>query len=195
MNKCRPPPLIPTTVCSLLKSLYPFWDVDSSSVQELTGYEDRNYYFRGRQEIIEDAVGCSDSNRSRLNSKWEEFVFKVSHLTNSCELLEGVNEVMDHLRCKEFDCSSAIVNRHGKKISLLSDNQLISGNPTTRAGRSAQYPVRVLTYIPGVMVEDMQMTHKLAYDIGELAGRVDKALLVRSPIPVTLSLKLHTPSL
>ena len=48
MNKNRPPNLDSTAICSLLEGLYPFKDVDRCSVTELPGYEDRNFYFKGR---------------------------------------------------------------------------------------------------------------------------------------------------
>lgn len=167
MNDNRPPNLDSEAICSLLKELYPFEDVDRSSVKELPGYEDRNFYFKGR--LNPEAVSCAT----------EEFILKVSHLTNSCELLEGVNEVMDHLKSRDFRCNYAIRNNSGEKIALLSENQLLRGNPSMRTGRAAQYPVRVLTYVPGETLEAVQITPRLAFDVGMLAGSIDKALLVR----------------
>lgn len=160
-----------TVVCSLVKRLYPFQDVDKTSVKQLPGYEDRNFYFKGH---LEDDF----ASYSEITS--QEFVFKVSHTSNSRELLEGVNEVMDHLCRKGFLCSFAISNRFGKKIAMLSDNQLSRGDPWVRTGgRCAQYPVRVLIYVPGETLDPTQVTPEQAFHIGRLAGSIDKALLVR----------------
>ena len=126
----------------------------------------------GETSLLSSSPACL---RDAVN---EEFILKVSHITNSCELLEGVNEAMDHLRYKGFNCSCAILNRCGNKILKMSENQLIRGYPDTRTGRGAQYPLRVLTYIPGETLEAVPMSSKLAYEIGKLAGDIDKALLV-----------------
>ena len=180
MIRARPPSLDSVAVCSLLRHLYPFNNIDEESVKQLPGYEDRNFYFKGYLEI--------DSTMGALKAKitsapdiscYDEFIFKVSHITNSFDVLQGINKVMDHIRCKGFHCSYAIVNRSGEKITLLSENQLVRGNPNVRTGRGAQYPVRVLKYISGEILQDVQLTPKLVYGIGELAGSIDKALLVR----------------
>ena len=169
MDKNRPPNLDSTAISSLLEGLYPFKNVDKSSVKELSGYEDRNFYFKGRLTEDNGAVSCAN----------EEFILKVSHLTNSCELLEGINEVMDHLKSKDFRCNYAIRNTNGEKIVLLSENQLLRGDPSMRTGRGAKYPVRVLTFVPGETLEAVQITPNQAFDVGVLAGSIDKALLVR----------------
>lgn len=173
MSKNRPPCLDSTTICSLLKRLYPFKSVDKSSVKQLQGYEDRNFYFRGLTDLAHDGSVTSTSD-----SAIEEFILKVSHITNSSELLEGVNEVMDHLHHKGFRCSHAIRNHSGKKIALLSENQLVRGDPNARTGRCVKYPIRVLVYVPGETLEAVSLTPKLAFGIGELAGSINKALLV-----------------
>jgi hypothetical protein len=157
--------------------LYPFKVVDEDSVSQLPGYEDRNIYFKGYFELSDGTV---KSKITTSTTQYDEFIFKVSHITNSYEVLQGVNEAMDHLKSKSFHCSYAIVNRSGEKITLLSENQLLRGDPNVRSGRGAtQYPVRVLKYIPGTVLHTVQRTPKLAYGIGELAGSIDKALLVR----------------
>ena len=50
IGKNGPPNLNSVVVCSLLKKLYPFKDVEKSSVRQLPGYEDRNVYFKGQLE-------------------------------------------------------------------------------------------------------------------------------------------------
>lgn len=167
-------------VCSLLRHLYPFDNVDENSVEQLPGYEDRNFYFKGYLEV-DPPVSTLKSNITSVPgiSCYDEFIFKVSHITNSFEVLQGINEVMDHLKCKGFHCSYATVNRSGEKMTLLSENQLVRGDPNVRTGRGAQYPVRVLKYISGEILQTIQLTPKLVYGIGELAGNIDKALLVR----------------
>ena len=180
MIKTRPPSLDSATVCSLLGHLYPFKDVAKESVRQLPGYEDRNYYFKGYFEVDSfDGAVNTKTTMAPDNSPHDEFIFKVSHITNSYEVLEGVNQVMDHLKCNGFHCSYAIVSLRGEKITLLSENQLLRGDPNVRSGRGAQYPVRVLKYIPGDVLQTVQLTPKLTYGIGELAGSIDKTLLVR----------------
>ncbi len=176
MIRSRPPSLDSGVVCSLLRHLYPFKVVDEDSVSQLPGYEDRNFYFKG---CFEFSGGAMKSKITTSTTEYDEFIFKVSHITNSYEVLQGVNEAMDHLKSKNFNCSYAIVNCSGENITLLSENQLLRGDPNMRSGRGAQYPVRVLKYIPGTVLHTVQQTPKLAYDIGELAGSIDKALLVR----------------
>lgn len=179
MIRARPPSLDSATVCSLLRHLYPFKAVDEDSIQQLPGYEDRNFYFKGDSGSFDGSLKTKVTS-SPVISCYDEFIFKVSHITNSYEVLQGINEVMDHLKSKGFRCSYTMVNRSGEKISLLSENQLLRGDPNVRTGRGAQYPVRVLKYIPGETLHTVQLTPKLAYDIGELAGSIDKALLVGS---------------
>ena len=180
MIKTRPPSLDSVSVCSLLKHLYPFQDIDEGSVKQLPGYEDRNFYFKGCLEVEPIGALKKVASAPDINTyDYDEFIFKASHITNSCEVLEGINEVMDHIKRKGFHCSFAIMNHSGEKITLLSENQLVRGDPNMRTGRGTQYPVRVLKYVPGETLQTVQLTPKLAYDIGELAGSIDKALLVR----------------
>ena len=185
MIRSRPPSLDSATVCSLLRHLYPFKNIDEDSVCQLPGYEDRNIYFKGNFEISVDSFDgavkstTSTTSMTDISQYYNQFIFKISHITNSYEVLQGVNKVMEHLKSKGFHCSYAIANRSGEKIRLLSENQLLRGDPDMRSGRGAQYPVRLLKYIPGEVLHTVQPTPKLAYDIGELAGSIDKALLVR----------------
>ena len=192
MIRPRPPSLDSVAVCSLLRHLYPFNNVDEDSVRQLPGYEDRNFYFKGYFEASDSFDGAVKTKITSAPdiSSYDEFIFKVSHITNSYKVLQGVNEVMDHLKYKGFRCSYAIVNRSGEKITLLSENQLLRGDPNVRTGRGAQYPVRVLRYISGEILQNIQLIPKLVYGIGELAGSIDKALLVR-PVHFLITSQTH----
>ena len=63
----RPPELESSVVAKLILAVFPFKEVEESSVKQLPSYEDRNYYLTGVSE------GSADENTEG------EFVLKISN--------------------------------------------------------------------------------------------------------------------
>lgn len=164
----RPPELSSETVAILVKENFPFSEVDEISVKQLPSYDDRNFYFRGRLEVDE------------IRTEVQEYVAKVSNSLMSCELLDGLNAVMYHLRGKGFHCPSPLLSRKGASVEVVSENHLV-GEEQDGKQEQRTFCIRIFTYIPGEVMDKIDKAHltpSLCYDIGKYIGRMDAALQV-----------------
>lgn len=161
----RPPALIWDTVVSLITRLFPFKDVAFTSFKEISCYDDRLYYFEGRLE-------------GELVRK--PFVLKLSNGNFGHALVSGQNAVMLHLRAKGIQCCEPVITKLGHHLEMLSEAQLVG----ERGGDDVTYIVRVLRYIPGELMDEVDrryLTPELVYSVGNFVGQMDMALQVRPP--------------
>ena len=168
----RPPELESSIVAKLILAVFPFEEVEESSVKQLPSYEDRNYYLTG---VIEDVTNCGsrDGNRER------EFVMKISNSLMDIELKKGHNDLMSHLHQQGFECPQPLSSRNGKGVEMLSKEQLLAGDPGTSEGEGPKFCVQALTFIPGKTMENIPFTPRLAYEAGRYVGSIDAALQVQ----------------
>ena len=123
----RPPELESSVVAKLILAVFPFKEVEESSVKQLPSYEDRNYYLTG-------ATNCDrDGNRGG------EFVLKISNSLKDMELKMGLNAVMCHLHQQGFECPQPLSSRNGKGVEMLSKEQLLAGDPGTSEAKDLSF--------------------------------------------------------
>lgn len=164
MGKKRPPVLAFATASRILCSRFPFKNVCPSSFKELPSYDDRHFYFEGQPDTSSSELGTAP------------FVLRLSNLMFGAQLVDGANAVMLHLRTRGINCSQPISSRFGRYV------EMISGKDLTSDGACEEYPVRVLTFIPGVMmtgVDTNYLTPPFLYSVGHFAGKIDTALQVK----------------
>ena len=173
MSGKRPPVVGFLSALSTLRGCFPFKKVLRSSFRELPSYDDRQFYFEGELETLA-VSGAGGGN--------EPFVLRLSNLMFSVELINGFNAVMQHLSKKGINCSQPLTSRSGRHL------EMINGRDLDPEGRDLnQYPVRVLKFIPGTMMNELEtkyLTSGFLYSVGHFAGKVDAALQVtKSMLP------------
>ena len=158
----RPPALGFLTASSVLCRHFPFKTICQASFTELPSYDDRHFYFEGQ---LETSRACQQM----------PYVLRLTNITCGAQLVDGANAVMQHLTDKGIVCSRPIMSRFGHYVEMVSGREL--GSATDQC----LYPVRVLQFIPGMMMselDDDHLTPSFLYSIGYFAGKVDAALQV-----------------
>ena len=192
MANASPPAVDCKTAVALITKLFPFKRISIDSLKQLPSYSDRNIYFEGVRETI-------DGNRDQDE---EPFVLKLLNASLfTPEVIEDLNAVMVFLRGRGVPCTYPVATRNGSYTHFATRSDLLGVSSTTRikseeernidfqspvrhAGNAlteVKYPVQVVNYIPGEMmdnVEKMYFTPKLSYRLGNLVGRMDLTLQV-----------------
>lgn len=148
--------------------------MDGLSIKAFPSYRDRNYYFQG------------DYTDHPKNS----FVFKLSNpLSTSFEVMESVNHVMKHLHSRSLMSPYPLATQTGEDLIQLSSAQLkesevdsIEYQVSNEGTDIMNYPVYVLSFIPGHIfdqVDKRHLTPALLCEVGELLGKIDKELMVK----------------
>jgi Ser/Thr protein kinase RdoA (MazF antagonist) len=101
-----------------------------------------------------------DQNFLLTNEGGEKFVLKIANALESRALLEAQNAVLDHL---------------AQQVAFTPRvRQALSGE---RISTRANYLVRLVTYLPGVPLAEIQShSPALLHDLGSKLGRMDRAL-------------------
>lgn len=102
-------------------------------------------------------------------------MLRLNNVMFGVQLVDGANAVMQHLTDKGITCSRPIMSRFGHYVEMISDRELGSAN------EECVYPVRVLHFIPGIMMselDDNYLTSPFLYTVGFFTGQVDSALQV-----------------
>ena len=166
----RPPELGPEATSALVTTLFPFQHVSVNSIRPLPSYDDRNIYFTATLEPKKGNGSCLE----------EPFVLKLCNCyTTTVDVLEGLNAVMLFLneRDLEVPCCHPVASRAGSHVVVVPESEM-TGEP---AGSDARYPVRVVRFIPGEVMDKLEkrhLTRELSYSVGRMVGRLDLALQV-----------------
>ena len=167
----RPPELESSVVAKLILAVFPFKEVQESSVKQLPSYEDRNYYLT---VVTEGVTNCGSGDENTEG----EFVLKISNSLMDVELKKGHNDLMTHLYQQGFECPQPLSSRNGNGVEVLSKGQLLAGDPEASEREGPKFCVQVLTYIPGKTMESVPFTPRIAYEAGRYIGSMDAALQV-----------------
>ena len=172
ISEGRPPALSSTELVKIINQFYSFDSVDTNSVKNFPGYDDRNYYFRG----------ISSSNTKNGN----EFVLKMfNKLHTTHDVAVGISELWKHLRCKGFTYTSYLSNREGNALTFV-PKSLCDGEGASHSSSSETYAVRIMHFIAGEMLDSIDkkyITPKLLKEGGAFLGRLDLALKVSFLFP------------
>lgn len=179
----RPPPLSSRAVSCLLLRFFPFREIDSSSINELVSYDDRNYFFRGAR--FDHEAGSRDSPTG-------QYVLKVTNRNDPPELIAELSEIMHVLHQKGYKCPYPIPTRAGGgDLMVISSQQLhclenggdevkltaVSGHTENKEDQCL-YAVRVLVFVPGEMLSDVPQSPLLVFKVGQYIGSLDRDLQV-----------------
>nr|XP_048723399.1 hydroxylysine kinase isoform X1 [Caretta caretta] len=136
-----------------------------SVIRSLPSYTDQNFHVHVSRS--EGTADCAD-----------KYVLKITNCEDSQnpELIEVQTQIMIFLNVEGFPSATPHLTKDGKIMSLES---LGTGSVTKK------YMVRLLTYLPGMMVATISTNPHILYEIGKLAARLDK----------TLTEKFHHPSI
>ena len=158
------------TTAALITKYFPFKYVSLASLKALPSYDDRNIYFSG---VLED-------DRQQYGEE-RPFVLKLSNcILTDIDFLRGVNAVMQYLSEKGFSNCCPIASRRGSYVVSASESEIL-GVACEIAPSSMMYPVRVLTFLSGEVMDKLEkefLTPELSYSVGDLVGRMDLTLQV-----------------
>jgi 4-aminobutyrate aminotransferase-like enzyme/Ser/Thr protein kinase RdoA (MazF antagonist) len=109
-----------------------------------------------------------DQNFHLTTGDGEHFILKISGLTESVETLELENAILTHLSLQ-----SPISNLIPQVIPAVSSHPI----PQATDSSGNQYPVRLLTHLPGVLLADSKPhSSQLLINLGQTVGQMDAAL-------------------
>ena len=118
-------------------------------------------------------------------------MLRVSSLIYPVELVSGSNELMLHLASRGICCTRPISSRFRRFIEMIPGKNL-----NASALRSDEYPVRVLMFIPGTMMSELEteyLTPDFLFRVGHFAGKVDAALQVINSLSYHTLSTMHAP--
>lgn len=189
----RPPNLSNKSIIKLLKETFPFKHINDGTIKALPSYDDRNYYFKGELEHpqLEENLkaSCSDSTSSAACSQEQEYVLKVNNpVFASFDVLKGINVILRRLCAKGFSCIRPLCSRNNSDAIEVEGKELLKfgdleeeGADIPEATKTNKFVVRVMTFIPGEMFDEIEkrfVTPKLLYEVGKYIGRVCEEIQV-----------------
>mmetsp|Transcript_31541 Transcript_31541/g.60804 ORF Transcript_31541/g.60804 Transcript_31541/m.60804 type:complete len:365 (-) Transcript_31541:227-1321(-) len=153
----KPPSLTPEQVVSLALTKYGV-ACPSSTVRELDSYDDRNYYL------------CKASGTDQQPE--EAFVLKIHNGVESDNLpfLHSQNLALQRLQAAGLPCPTSCGTVDGDLVSTLAEHTL----PGLALKRT--HAVRLLTYLPGVLMSECEHTPEVLKRVGKFIGRMDVVL-------------------
>ena len=169
---------------------------DHSSVKELDSYEDRNFYLRG---------SLNEESKKLASSGGNEYVLKISNHTDSNHehLIQTQCDVMSFLQARGYKCSSPVPSIFGTSfvmckiprdtapdgVVLATDhtNNICNQEKMFEIYKGEAYSgedyficaVRLLTFVPGKVLNEIPHTNQLLFDAGKALGRLDRDLKVQ----------------
>ena len=149
-------------------------------MKQFPSYDDRNYYFQG---TLGDAFVLNSKGVQQNEIVEKEFVLKINSTAFiPCEVIKGLNCIMNHLKGKGVQCPYPLTSRDGRQLEIYSESQLLKneGNHET-SDKEREFGIRVLVFLPGEMLDTIDRVHitpRLMYETGKYIGNLDAALQV-----------------
>lgn len=146
-----------------------------SQVKEFVSYDDRNFYMKGTLP-----------NQSNASDEEDEFVLKILNHVDSENIpfVNAQNEVMLHLKEHGFMCPVPIMALNGDyAIQYKTSYSETSGAKGKAKGEHTTvrtYAVRLLSFVPGMLLKDVPCTSYLLFSLGCYIAKMNKALQVNS---------------
>ncbi|XP_060536487.1 hydroxylysine kinase [Cylas formicarius] len=145
------------SIDEIAKLLFNFYGLQVISARELNGYDDRNFH------VIVD-VNINNNKRIGKVVKCGYVLKIVNSLDSEKELLfEAQTELLRHLNNNHVKCPLPVLTVDGKghmKIDL----------------RSGGHIARLLEYIEGTILYEIESDSKILFQIGQLTARIDSVL-------------------
>jgi Ser/Thr protein kinase RdoA (MazF antagonist) len=109
-----------------------------------------------------------DQNFHLTTTDGDQFILKISGLSESLETLELENGIIAHLTLQ-----SPISNLFPRVITAVSQQTI----PQVKASNGSRYPVRLITHLPGVLLAQTKPhSPALLHSLGQKLGQMDRAL-------------------
>ena len=167
---------------------------DHFSVKELDSYEDRNFYLRGSLNETQNNLASFAGN---------EYVLKIAnHIDSNHEhLMQTQCDVMSFLQARGHKCSSpvpsifgtsfvmckipsdsapdgvALATDHASDVCNLEKFEIYNGEAYSKEDYFI-CAVRLQTFVPGKMLNEVPHTNQLFFHAGKTLGRLDQHLKV-----------------
>ena len=139
----------------------------SSDVKEFDSYGDRNFYLKGKRNR-------SEFDSDEVSNTEEEFVLKILNYVDSadCNLVDAQNEFCLVLSKNGFQCPVPVQSLNGDyKVMWKNSRSHESSEGVTEA-------VRLLRFVPGQLLKDIQCSPDLLYDLGKYMARFNQVAQV-----------------
>lgn len=176
---------------TLATNLFNLRILDDSSVKELDGYDDRNFFVRG-------LLITEGKDKEKLPS--HEYVLKVvNHMDSNHEgLMKTQSDVMSFLQSRDHACPVPVPSIYDTTFVMckipkvappdivtmetneLADKDEIEIYNGEEYSKEAYYvcAVRLLTFVPGQMLHEIPLNTQLCFDAGFALGRLHQDLKV-----------------
>ena len=183
----RPPPLPLSSLLTVIKTYFPFIEVQNDSYKEFVAYDDRNYYFKGSCLKERGTCNISRSFQKVYITSPNEYVLKVINhqdaADGSGDVLTGLSALLKYLCSCGFNCPlpiRSITEQDFIPISKSTYLNFVSGNPVSASHELAKerYSLQLLTFIPGELLSDITNKASLLFKFGHYLGSMDKELQV-----------------
>ena len=134
----------------------------------LSGYEDRNYY-------IKECPTRSSNNKDN----YKEYVFKVINRKDSQfpEFFDALSKLMFFINAEGLSCSFPVQPTTVPK-GIFSIPLKRSFMLQTDIEEDCTYTSILLTYLPGKIMSEVEISPKLLYSVGEFIGKLITSLQV-----------------
>jgi Ser/Thr protein kinase RdoA (MazF antagonist) len=146
---------------NLATAFFPLASLDEASIQEMSGYDDRNFYL---ETVLE-----TDSPKTK-----RPFTLKVTNRKESKDvaLLDAQNDLMLYLRSGGFPAPQPIQTRDGslKVLHPIAHPDCSEGDP--------KYAIRLLTFLAGELLAKVERTDSMLRHVGEFIGKMSIHLKV-----------------
>ena len=155
---------------------------DASQVKEFVSYDDRNFYIKGT--LPNHSNHCNGEPQTSEG----EFVLKILNHVDSenISFANAQNEVLLHLNANGFACpvpARALNGEYTMQCKLDSPETCASEEQTKEQEVSRVYAVRLLTFVPGILLKDICCTSEILFSLGCYIGKMNKALqVIRKPL-------------
>jgi len=135
------------------------------SIKELNSYDDRNFH------VTVDGDSISNPHITQVSS--HGYVFKMLNSMDSKKNhVSAEHEAMGLFAENNIPCSLPVINIHGNDKEL----HMIEKTDEDGSFGMSSHIVRLLTFVPGVIVGDVPMSTELLYSVGDTLGRASNAL-------------------
>ena len=192
-----PPLLSPKSLTNFLKTYFPFQTVDECSIEQLEGYEDRNYYFVG-------ILYCRSITSCLSNSS--QFVIKFLNANDSVdtEMVDGITKITKFLHQRKINCPCPMPSSMGSDIVIIKHSELLlysedqcnekcnGANNTVQSHSkessladghhigNRQYCARVFVFVEGETLGYDEQSFDLLHELGCYIGRMNREMMVCS---------------
>lgn len=165
------------------------FDLQVTAVEDLSGFDDKNFYLRGTLKTQEE--------RNVLSSN-KEFILKIANEVDSSDecFIATQLGVMTFLNARGFKCTTPVPSVLGTPYVMCKiprrDYPGVIALETHGVHNAAEIyngeeysedeffvcAVRLLNYVPGKVLKQISLSNKVLFEVGKAVGRMNRELKV-----------------